>query len=138
MFLKRLFLKILLSVLIYQKNISYCLLKENNAPSEDWIKKFFYCCNEKGLAVISLPYPQEENSLNVDVNISLPISPIEWYNIIKYSVGYVGNNMHPIIVSIHNAVPFLVLIITDIPNWLQGKCVLNVVKFMIYVRSSIF
>lgn len=80
--------------------------KRKYAPSEDWIKKFFYCCNEKGLAVISLPYPQEENSLNVDVNISLPISPIEWYNIIKYSVGYVGNNMHPIIVSIHNAVPF--------------------------------
>lgn len=42
----------------------------------------------------------------MDINVPLPISPIEWYNIIRYSVGYVGNNMHPIIVSIHNAVPF--------------------------------
>lgn len=80
--------------------------KRKFTPSEDWIRRFCQCCNSKGISIISLPYPQEENTLKVDINVPLPISPIEWYNIIRYSVGYVGNNMHPIIVSIHNAVPF--------------------------------
>ena len=80
--------------------------KRKCTPSEDWTKRFLHYCNEKGISVISLPYPQEENSLKVDINIPLPIGPIEWYNIIRNSVGYVGNNMHPIIISIHNAVPF--------------------------------
>lgn len=34
------------------------------------------------------------------------ISPIDWYSIIKYSSGYVGVLMHPIVVSLHNSVPF--------------------------------
>ena len=76
------------------------------SPTPDWVKKFVACCEKEGIAVISLPYPQEENKMDVDMNISLPITPIEWYNIIKYSMGYIGNNMHPIVVSMHNVVPF--------------------------------
>ena len=56
--------------------------------------------------MVSLPYPQEENRIEVDMNIPLPLDPIEWYNIIKHSTGYIGNNMHPVVVSMHNAVPF--------------------------------
>lgn len=80
--------------------------KRRCSPPRDWVKGFVDCCRSKGVSVVSLPYPQEENILDVDVNISLPVSPIEWYNIIKYSVGYVGNNMHPIVVAMHNVVPF--------------------------------
>ena len=42
----------------------------------------------------------------LDKKIELPLDPIEWYYLIKYSSGYIGHNMHPIIVSIHNNVPF--------------------------------
>lgn len=40
-----------------------------------------------------------------DYEIQLPLSPIDWYALIKYSSGYIGGNMHPIIVSLHNSVP---------------------------------
>lgn len=40
-----------------------------------------------------------------EYEISVPLSPIDWYALIKYASGYVGSNMHPIIVSLHNAVP---------------------------------
>ena len=81
--------------------------KRHYSPNAEWVKKFVGCCRKNNLTVISLPYPQEENPLDVDINISLPISPLEWYNIIKYSMGYIGNNMHPIVVSMHNSVPFI-------------------------------
>ena len=38
--------------------------------------------------------------------INLPLSPIDWYALIKYSRGYVGERMHPIVTQLHNAVPF--------------------------------
>ena len=81
--------------------------KHRYIPSKEWVMRFVSCCRRYNLAVISLPYPQEENRLDVDENISLPLSPIEWYNIIKYSMGYIGNNMHPIVVSMHNKIPFI-------------------------------
>lgn len=88
---------------------SYIILsfKKKFSPSIEWIKRFVDCCHKKKIAVISLPYPQEENVMDVDINISLPIDPLEWYAIIKYSNGYIGNNMHPIVVSMHNAIPFI-------------------------------
>ena len=42
---------------------------------------------------------------NYDYEVSLPLSPEEWYAMIKYSNGYIGNNMHPIVVALHNNVP---------------------------------
>ena len=80
--------------------------KQRFSPSSEWVRRFVACCREKGTAVVSLPYPQEENRIEVDMNIPLPLDPIEWYNIIKHSTGYIGNNMHPVVVSMHNAVPF--------------------------------
>ena len=40
-----------------------------------------------------------------DHEIECPLTPSDWYSLIKYSSGYVGCNMHPIVVSLHNAVP---------------------------------
>jgi len=37
--------------------------------------------------------------------IPLPLSPADWYALIEYSSGYIGNNMHPIVVALHNNVP---------------------------------
>lgn len=80
--------------------------KKRFSPSVDWVKNFVKCCRANEVAVVSLPYPQEENKLDVDINITLPINPLEWYNIIRFSEGYIGNNMHPIVTSMHNIVPF--------------------------------
>lgn len=37
--------------------------------------------------------------------INLPIPPLDWYYLIKYSKAYVGELMHPILVALHNGVP---------------------------------
>lgn len=38
-------------------------------------------------------------------SIDIPLEPIDWYALIMYASGYIGCNMHPIVVSLHNAVP---------------------------------
>ena len=42
---------------------------------------------------------------NFDYEVPTPLPPADWYALIKYSRGYIGNNMHPIVVSLHNGVP---------------------------------
>lgn len=37
--------------------------------------------------------------------VKMPLSPMDWYAIIRYSSAYIGNNMHPIVVSLHNTIP---------------------------------
>ena len=61
---------------------------------------------QKGLAPIALPVPETLNNCGLDYTINLPLSPIDWYALIKYSKGYIGERMHPIVVALHNAVPF--------------------------------
>lgn len=57
---------------------------------------------------VALPMPEKLFDANIDMRIELPLSPIDWYALIKYSSGYIGERMHPIIVSLHNNVPFVV------------------------------
>ena len=40
-----------------------------------------------------------------DYEIPIPLNPLDWYALIKYSNGYIGSNMHPIVVALHNSVP---------------------------------
>lgn len=47
-----------------------------------------------------------------DFEIKAPLPSLDWYALIKYSYGYIGNNMHPIVVSLHNAVRCF-----SIDNW---------------------
>ena len=42
----------------------------------------------------------------MEYEIPSPLLPLDWYALIKYSQGYIGHNMHPIVVSLHNANPF--------------------------------
>lgn len=61
----------------------------------------------RGISCVVLPMPDEGVNFehSYDFVISSPLSPIDWYAIIKYSQGYIGENMHPIVISLHNAVP---------------------------------
>lgn len=70
--------------------------------------------------------PENDFSLSsTDVTISIPLNPIDWYALIKYSKGYIGERMHPIVVSLHNSVPFYCFdeygIKTFEGNWFQRK-----------------
>lgn len=87
----------------------YILLSFNTKMriNRDWIRSFQAIAHDNGYKCVSLTYP---NCILfddlADMCIKIPLSPLDWYAIIKYSGGYVGNNMHPIVVSIHNSVPF--------------------------------
>lgn len=57
-------------------------------------------------ACVALPSPLGMRfNHNYDYAIPLPLSPIDWYALIKHSKGYIGNNMHPIVVALENGVP---------------------------------
>lgn len=77
----------------------------------DKLKSLF---EEKGISCVVLPMPDEGVNFqhSFDYVIPTPLSPIDWYALIKYSQGYIGENMHPIVVCLHNAVPCY-----SIDNW---------------------
>ena len=68
----------------------------------------------KGIECVVLPMPDEGVNFehSFDLVIPSPLSPIDWYALIKYSKGYIGENMHPIVTCLHNAVPCY-----SIDNW---------------------
>lgn len=96
------------------------ILKKFNLPSKyyllsflnskyvsiEWLSEFEKLALKDDISCVVLPFPQGimfHHPFKNEINI--PLSPIEWYSIIKYSQGYVGNNMHPIVVSLHNNIP---------------------------------
>lgn len=61
---------------------------------------------ENEISCVALPTQFGTNFRHpFDYSIPSPLTPLEWYSLIKYSSGYVGNNMHPIVVALHNSVP---------------------------------
>lgn len=79
---------------------------DNHMPSNNWLSKLKKSLNKRGIVLVNLPMPQGGKEFECDINIPLPLDSLDWYCLIKYSDGYVGNNMHPIIVAMHNSVPF--------------------------------
>ena len=79
------------------------------------------------LNLIPVAFPMPKGILfehDFDYQIDLPLNPFDWYALIRYSSAYIGSNMHPIVVSLHNAVPCF-----SIDNWgtrnFWGKTVLD-------------
>lgn len=61
---------------------------------------------ENGIACVALPMQLGYLFKHpFDYEIPVPLIPTDWYALIKYSMGYIGNNMHPVVVALHNAVP---------------------------------
>ena len=72
----------------------------------EWVIKIEKIFEEKGIIVIGLPKTTMKIFKSpLKYNLEFPISPLEWYDAIKYSCGYIGELMHPILVSLHNSVP---------------------------------
>ncbi len=61
---------------------------------------------QKGISCVAFPMQLGllfKHPFNYEIPV--PLSPVDWYALIKYSSGYIGNNMHPIVVALHNSVP---------------------------------
>lgn len=55
---------------------------------------------------VSIPMPDNLKRFDTKHVVNHPITAVEWYYLIKYSGGYIGERMHPIVVALHNSVPF--------------------------------
>lgn len=85
--------------------ISFKNEKRSNV-SQTWLNKFQDIAKHHGIQCVSLPFSTSLSAGKLEREIALPLTPIDWYALLKYSCGYIGNNMHPIVVCIHNTVPF--------------------------------
>ncbi len=75
--------------------------------SLEWQKDFQAKASQQKIACVALPFPQGMKFNHCfKYEIPSPLNPLDWYALIKYSQGYIGHNMHPIVVSLHNANPF--------------------------------
>ena len=87
----------------------YFLLSFLNSTtvSLGWQEEFRELAKKKGISCVALPFPQGIKFKHcLEYEIPSPLLPLDWYALIKYSQGYIGHNMHPIVVSLHNANPF--------------------------------
>lgn len=73
---------------------------------KDYINRLSECVKEAGLIPVAFPMPEGLVDFGLANRVDLPLSPLDWYALIKYSCGYVGERMHPIVVAMHNATPF--------------------------------
>lgn len=81
--------------------------------SEQLIKELKQLFQKDGISLVILPLPTGVKfKHNIDFEIKLPLSPIDWYALLKYSNAYIGSNMHPIVSCLHNTVPCF-----SIDNW---------------------
>jgi polysaccharide pyruvyl transferase WcaK-like protein len=88
-----------------EKYFLFSFMKDNQV-SIDWLKEFELLALKDEVSCVALPFPQGIKFKHpFKKEVSLPLPPIDWYSLIKYSQGYIGNNMHPIIVSLHNGIP---------------------------------
>lgn len=74
--------------------------------SAQYIKHIANEVEKRGFQPVAFPMPEKLFSAEIDTSIPLPLSPIDWYALIKHSTGYIGERMHPIVVCLHNSIPF--------------------------------
>ena len=89
-----------------EKYVLFTFNKGRMKAPEQWLSQIKKKFNDAGFCCVYLPKSTGGQVLNLDKKIDFPISPLDWYYIIKYSSGYIGVLMHPIVVCLHNAVPF--------------------------------
>lgn len=82
---------------------SFC---NNKTVEQSWIDEFQTIAGHDGYTCVKLPFSDKNGFGSFHKEIHLPLSPLDWFALIKYSYGYIGHNMHPIVVAIHTGTPF--------------------------------
>lgn len=103
--------EILTKYYLPEKYVLVCL--SSQSISSDTLSELKIRFLEDDIKCVAFPMPSGINFRhNFDYSINTPLVPNDWYSLIKYSNGYIGSNMHPIVVSLANAVPCF-----SIDNW---------------------
>lgn len=82
-------------VSLLHQDLDICQMEE--------LKKEF---DKHGMRCVAFPMPvgiRFKHPFEQEIGIPLPV--MDWYGLIKHASAYVGSNMHPVIVSLHNGVP---------------------------------
>lgn len=74
--------------------------------NDNWLCNLVVAFEAAGFNVVNLEKIVDNLSIKSKYKVEGGINPIDWYSLIRYSKGYIGVLMHPIIVSLHNNVPF--------------------------------
>ena len=91
----------------YNLNDNYLLLSFSDwYTSGEYIKAIALEAERKRLQPVALTMPEKLFAANIATQINLPLCPLDWYALIIHSKGFIGERMHPIVVCLHNAVPF--------------------------------
>ena len=91
----------------HKLNKNYILLSfSKKYSSAQYIKSLADEVRTNGFEPVAFPMPEGLFTADINKQIHLPLDPLEWYSLIKYSSGYIGERMHPIVVCLHNKVPF--------------------------------
>lgn len=90
-----------------EQYIIVCFDKERGLISpEGWVERLNKEYYKMGIKVVNMLKPVGGQQFKGIEDIQMPIDPMDWYCLIKYSHAYIGVLMHPIIVALHNAIPF--------------------------------
>lgn len=65
-----------------------------------------YIKQRTNVECFELPRQTGRRLLNINQINEGPITPLEWYSIIRFSNGFIGQLMHPIVSAMHNSLPF--------------------------------
>lgn len=80
--------------------------RSDNVVSTSWLEGLNSGAAKRGWSCVALPMPSGIRFRHgFSHEVSGPINAIEWYSLIKHARGYVGQNMHPVVVALHNSVP---------------------------------
>ena len=91
----------------YNLNNNYVLLSfSNRHTNQEYIHSIGEEVYRRGLQPVALSMPEKLFAAGIEKQIDLPISPLDWYAIIIHSKGFIGERMHPIVVCLHNSIPF--------------------------------
>ena len=91
----------------YQLRDNYLLFSFSNRYVEkSYIQQMATIAHDRSYLPVAFPMPEGLYDAGIETKVSLPLNPLDWFALIKYSAGYIGERMHPIVVCLHNAVPF--------------------------------
>lgn len=89
---------------------NYVLVSVNHRTIlADWEKQLETEFAKIGLTAYELPQANKPIKNVLSHQLTFPIDPMEWYCLIKYSRGYVGELMHPVLCALHNSIPLYVV-----------------------------
>lgn len=82
---------------------------DHKAVTPNWKKQVETEFEKHGITAYELPQANKPAKNVLEHQLRFPIDPMEWYCLIKYSMGYVGELMHPVLCALHNSIPLYVV-----------------------------